>query len=317
MKRLLCGLVALELLVGGAGEAKSQPSYVYTTLDGVLAGGINDAGQVVGSYDYPEGGYLYSGGIYTPIKVPVPPSFPPGNTIVAGISNTGLIVGWYGGANGAHGFLRGPSGGYTNIDVPFTPLQTFPYGVNSASQIVGYYQSGTLSNLTFLGFLRSEGTYTTISVPGSTETTAFGINDRSQIVGSYFDRTFHGFVMNGSGYTTIDFPGAAITGVFGINNLGQLVGYYVDSYRPGDQAHGFLFSDGIYTTIDVPGAKFTDLTGINDAGQIVGYYGDASDNLHVFLATPIPEPSTLLLLAIGTLGVIGWVWRRRYGTKAV
>jgi PEP-CTERM motif len=27
-------------------------------------------------------------------------------------------------------------------------------------------------------------------------------------------------------------------------------------------------------------------------------------------AAPIPEPVTLLLLAIGTLGLIGWTWRR-------
>jgi hypothetical protein len=28
-------------------------------------------------------------------------------------------------------------------------------------------------------------------------------------------------------------------------------------------------------------------------------------------ATPVPEPSTVLLFAIGTLGLIGWAWRRR------
>jgi hypothetical protein len=32
MKRFLRALVALGLLVGGAGVAKAQPSYVYTTL---------------------------------------------------------------------------------------------------------------------------------------------------------------------------------------------------------------------------------------------------------------------------------------------
>jgi prepilin-type N-terminal cleavage/methylation domain-containing protein len=29
------------------------------------------------------------------------------------------------------------------------------------------------------------------------------------------------------------------------------------------------------------------------------------------IGTPIPEPTTVVLLALGTLGVIGWVWRRR------
>jgi PEP-CTERM motif-containing protein len=33
-----------------------------------------------------------------------------------------------------------------------------------------------------------------------------------------------------------------------------------------------------------------------------------------FEAGPVPEPATLLLLAIGTVGVIGWAWRRRRPT---
>jgi hypothetical protein len=75
--------------------------YVFTTLEGVLAGGINDAGQVVGSYDFPQGGFLYSGGTYTPIKVPNS-----ANTIVSGINNAGEIVGLYASTSGgAHARL--------------------------------------------------------------------------------------------------------------------------------------------------------------------------------------------------------------------
>jgi hypothetical protein len=76
MKRLLCGLVALGLLLGGVVQA----DYIYTSLDvsilgalpGTQAFGINDAGQVVGSY--PQyiskgrsftAGFLFSGAAYT------------------------------------------------------------------------------------------------------------------------------------------------------------------------------------------------------------------------------------------------------------
>jgi hypothetical protein len=74
--------------------------------------------------------------------------------------------------------------------------------------------------------------------------------------------------------------------------------------------NGFLDRDGSFTTLDVPGSTLTYAFGINDAGQIVGFYFDASGG-HGILATSVPEPSTLLLLALGTLGCISWAGRRQ------
>jgi hypothetical protein len=70
-------------------------------------------------------------------------------------------------------------------------------------------------------------------------------------------------------------------------------------------------SGGSYSGIDVPGSYYTLVYGINDLGQIVGEYADFNGNAHGFVATPTPEPSTLVLLGIGTLGLLGWAWRRR------
>jgi probable HAF family extracellular repeat protein len=58
----------------------------------------------------------------------------------------------------------------------------------------------------------------------------------------------------------------------------------------------------------------TEASGINNAGEIVGTYVDAGGRQHGFLATPTPEPSTLLLLSAGTLPVIGWSRRRHLHT---
>jgi hypothetical protein len=309
MNRVLCGLVALGVLVGGAGEATAD--YVFTTLDGILASGINDAGQVVGSYEFPHGSFLYSAGTYTPINVPTSAAL--SNTVALGINNAGEIVGYYNDVNGVRGFLRSSAGAYTAIDVPGFIGTTYAYGVNNAGQIVGNYHAGGPSGPA-VGFLLSGGSYTMIAPPGAITTFALGINDHTQIVGTYsVPLAGHGFLLSGGSYTTIDVPGSMSTALTGINNAGQMVGFYAG----GGTSHGFLLSDGSYTTIDVPGATFTSVDGIDDIGQLVGHYGDASGNLHAFLASPVPEPSTLLLLAIGTVGVIGWAWRRRCGTKAV
>ena len=301
MKRFGCSFVLLCLLVGGSGQARAD--YIFTTLDGYLAGGINDFGQVVGSYPFPAGSFLYSGGAYTPIIVPT--SFLQSQTIASGINNAGQIVGNYNDP-GNHGFLRSSSGVYSSFDVPGGfPGTTYAYGINNTGQIVGAYNVGQFGGPP-LGFLLSGGNYTTILVPGSTSTWAYGINDHSQIVGT---SSIGGFLLSGGSYTTIDVPGSMDTVPFGINNAGEVVGAYSD----GHTSHGFLFSEGSYTTIDVPGATFTNINGINTAGEIVGFYGDASGHTYAFLGTPTPEPSSLLLLAVGTVGIAAWTWRRKKG----
>jgi len=119
----------------------------------------------------------------------------------------------------------------------------------------------------------------------------------------------HGFLLSGGVYTTIDVPGSTGTIAYGINNSGEIVGeYFVGG---GVTPHGFLYSEGIFTPLDVPGAISTYASGINDAGEIVGSYTDANFGLHGFLASAIPEPSSLTLFGLGTLVVIGYTWRQR------
>lgn len=152
--------------------------------------------------------------------------------------------------------------------------------------------------------------FTTIDVPGSISTSAYGITPSGQIVGGYSDAggITHGFLFSGGSYTALDVPGSASTSATGINDAGQVVG----SDFAGDRIHGFLLSGGGFTSLDVPGSISTLARGINDAGQIVGSYTDPAGITHGFLATPVPEPTTLALLGLGITALAGWRLQRKH-----
>jgi hypothetical protein len=117
-------------------------------------------------------------------------------------------------------------------------------------------------------------------------------------------------------YTTLTgIPGATYINPTGINDSGQIVGYY--GYF-GVQL-GFLYSGGIFTTCSDPSAAngVSEPLAINDSGQIAGSYENSSGTQYAFVATPsvVPEPSSLLLCAIGGVGAFV-AWRHRKAATA-
>ena len=144
------------------------------------------------------------------------------------------------------------------------------FGINDRGDVVvGYFGAG------FKGFLLSGGIFTTIDVPGSAETNAWGINGRGQIVGEYEDagRT-HGFLLDHGIFTTIDAPFAGF-GPIGINARGDIAsGSFPQGY--------FVLHQGIFTTIDVPFSTYGPI-GINARGDIVGTYQLPSGNFRGFV----------------------------------
>ena len=146
MKRYLCGLVALGLLVGVTGQAMAQPSCSFTILDvpgsskaSAIALGINASGQIVGYY-YHAGstthGFLLDQGTYTTLDVPGAL-----HTYANGINASGQIVGtYYDAAKRIHGSLL-DQGNYTTLDVPGSTW-TQAHAMNDSGQIVGSYRDG-------------------------------------------------------------------------------------------------------------------------------------------------------------------------------
>jgi uncharacterized membrane protein len=118
--------------------------------------------------------------------------------------------------------------------------------------------------------------FETLDPPGSTFTSAMGINAHGEIVGRYVDANgvTHAWLRSGGAFTSIDFPGAISTLAYDINARGDIVGPYQSV--AGGPVHGFLLRRAEFTSIDVPGATGTSAFGINAHGAIVGAYCDGT-----------------------------------------
>jgi probable HAF family extracellular repeat protein len=331
----LLGLVVVCVLLA-FGPAAVAGSYAFTTItppgsviNGAainMAFGINDSGTIVGVSTSPTTfdptTFLYSNGTYSTL------SYPGGNgTFGFGINNSGQIVGQYGDASGnLNAFVYTSANNYATINppqsAPANPYFAEGNTINNKGQVLisALNASGDYDN-----FLYSNGQYTLLTAISSLGNPVFanGINDAGTIVGYANDsnQVSHGFILKNGQVTSLNDPNAGTTtnfeGVAGtqlndINNNGAISGFYVDA---NGNTNGFVYQNGVFTTVDDPlGTNGTYICGINDLGQVVGFYVDSSFNFQAFVATPIPEPSCLSLLAVAATAAAGWRLRKRAGS---
>lgn len=209
-----------------------------------------------------------------------------------GISDKGQLVVTLINADGTFTNFTGTPGQTTPLNLGTTAMA---FGVNAINTIVG-----TQNGAAF--FLPAKGSAQPLPSPAGA-TSAFGINDKGQIVGQYTNAQGQtpGFALVNmkSSATTINAPsGPNAVNAQGINNFGMVVGFYVGN---DGQDHGFIANlsntkKGVLTGTPVPdptipsvagepGATFvfSQILSVNDAGIAVGYYGDSTTSQHGFL----------------------------------
>lgn len=142
-----------------------------------IANGINSSGSIVGAYNPPTTtGYILSPDLATLTPLAVPGS---AQTRARGINDVGTVVGSYVSAGVDYGYSYS-GGSYTVLNDPLGTVATFLSGINNAGDISGSYED---AGDVFHGLLYDPTTlaFTTIDVPGSTDTQASQINNLGQV----------------------------------------------------------------------------------------------------------------------------------------
>lgn len=288
--------ILLLLLLSLGMPARSHSGFVTFDVPGAtytVAYGVNDLGQIVGSYanGFGQFGFLYSQGAFQTLDVPGS-SF----TVAQGINDQGEIVGWS--SDGAFSYQNGQ---YTLAQYP----KAASYSINNSGQIVGIYQNPAQH-----GLVDSGGFFYTLDPPNSAGTLVAGENNVGEIVGAYSQCAgcdSVGFTYFAGVFSNVVYPGSVGTQLWGVNDSGEIVGNTDIS----GASYAFVLDNGDFTTLPVGVGIDTGASDINEAGEIVGYWVDQAGTFHGYYGSTTPEPATWLLTVLGPAVFAAWSWRSR------
>ncbi|MEW6119221.1 MAG: PEP-CTERM sorting domain-containing protein [Pseudomonadota bacterium] len=312
------------------------------TQSTVLA--INNLGQAVGYTDFDHSYFGFSNHATfwdNNTAVGIPTSV---NSYATDINDAGQVVGWSSAThtvhNGAFVWQSGTSGVATDLNTSY--YSEVAYGINSQGDVVGSAEAygviwSASSGTSYLEYksaaidindsgaivgrydgnavVWSGGTRTILDNLEGGYSVPAAINNAGQVVGYSMTASFTPRATLWNGTTVIDLGSfGGNSNATGINDLGQVVG--VSLTATGDR-RAFLWDGTAMVDINsfldsgtvAEGWALLDAADINDKGQIVGKaYNSLSGQYSSYLLTPVPEPETYAMMALG-LAMVGWRMR--------
>jgi len=171
------------------------------------------------------------------------PASPPVDQLL-GVNDNDIAVGFYtDGQGNNHGYEYNiNTGRYSTVTDQGAPGASLTAAaINDRGDVAGFVTNGGVTD----GFIKfGNRTFISLSVPGASATSALGVNNYDEVVGTYTvgsgsSAVMHGFTWTPQhGFRTVDDPhGVGTTTINGVNDFGQLVGFYVDANGNTD---GFL-----------------------------------------------------------------------------
>jgi uncharacterized membrane protein len=164
----------------------------------------------------------------------------------------------------------------------------------------------------------SAATARDLNPAGYDDSFAYGICGTQQVgfgVGPASGDSQHALLWTGTAESMIDLnPGGFTLSNADATNGSQQVGYGYGS-STGYKNHALLWNGSADGAVDLHqflAAGFTEsyARAIDAQGNIVGSAIDASGYAHAILWQPVPEPSTIVLLGFGVLGLFAWGRKR-------